>query len=526
MLHINRIQIRSVHAHLFVSLIFILYSLFLIVYSYPSTDGFSFLNLLQAGYLENGEILNVFSHSIPGFVALTYIISEVSNIPYNVLLTLPLLIPSIFLLIIAILRRIANNTLLWVLIFFIFVSYVSGSQYTLFCHSIGFVLFLSSILLIIIRLSPVGNLQDQHWAISIALFIIIISLNYISYLHLFFTLATIGAVVLVTRVSDLFKHSFELKKPVVDFVWILSFGIVFILTFNGFFYGTFISKITSQSSITSGFDKVFKPFVESGSQDLDKYSLIMPSAVNYAHLISVAILSIGILICCVFIAYKLFRDRKISVSEQIFASIVISYAVVFIIYSIIGQILINLIILIGVLAFALLMFNARGSTKSLVIGAIILVISLNLFSDIVLYNNDFPVTGTKDDNFYNYMEAPAKWYSDNLANQEISGAYSNKATDVFTTGYFMFDGARRDRDISYYPYFFSPDDIRYILNSPTINPEQKAGSSLYIINYKEHDFSIEGWKIFQSWSKSREVINNNPQLTKIYCTNDVDFYFS
>ena len=76
-----------------------------LITTYPTVDDFIFLNISNAVRAESIGYFDAISDRVPGFTAVIIILNEVCNIPYEELLTLPLLLIPFVLVFLAILKR-------------------------------------------------------------------------------------------------------------------------------------------------------------------------------------------------------------------------------------------------------------------------------------------------------------------------------------------------------------------------------------------------------------------------------------
>lgn len=485
--------------------------------TYPTVDDFIFSNISNAVKAGRDGYFDAGSDPFPGFTASIIILYEICKIPYEVLMTLPLLLISFVLLFLAILKR-SIGGFVYPLIAVVCLLHFCMRP-VLFCHTQGLLLLLVIVLLTFLRMEH----PNQQFRTSILIIILLLSLNFVSYKLIAFSMFFICSL----YIFEIFEKKFVIHSDVISYRFgvIALVGLTFVLTFNQFFYKSFIPAIRKFESPLLGVEKLISLFFTKQRYDpLSEY--YFRGEVGHAPLYIAWMIIIGILLimCATVIFKKIISREYLSIKEKIILSFGVSAGFILIIYTRLGLAEMGYIILTGLFGCGVLLTinskHCRLFTKSSAFLLFLLSISM-----LILASQNGDHGGQKDMGHFRYLISPAKWY---LRHVEYTGnVYPDTSTDVLTSGYLWKTALSENKSKAYRPAVFSSKELLFILE-PDGHPLQTDGrvqryvQHIYIINYKEKHFSIMGWDIINSWSKYKYRIISNPYLNIIYSSGWID----
>ncbi len=512
-------------------LITILCILLRISISFPSVDDFIYYNI--AHVVEIGK----FGHfpadlcSIPGFITLVASIHIICGIPYAILLSLPLLSVPLILLLYIVVKRISKESSRAIVI--VMGGGISSFFITLFCHGIGTILVISLIFLCLLRLSNPHKTNNIQSGISILIIILIISLNYISYQQMAFSIMLLAFLEFIIYIQRKKTSKLTTVERGVGFLNVFIVGLIFCAVFNQFLYNGFIPMISSslESDSMSGIEKLFMILIKQQSKNsLSIYqSQSPPIQSTYAHVAAYALLGIALITSGVRFFQNIIKKRPISAEDALFFGVICASTILFFIYSTIGGILISTFTLSGMIGLALLSSpHNKKKLRRLAVFCIISIFVLNTYATLECYRVSFPIGGQKDDNYFQYLDSPSEWFWAHITENQNEGVISNWrcSADVFTSGCFSFKGAEKNTSISSgHLDIFSEKEILSILDpQKERSPYYDDTNHLFIINQKAKTFSIEGWNTFNGWSHYTHQLNMNPYLSCIYSSGGIEVY--
>lgn len=487
----------------------------ILITTYPTVDDFIFTNISNAVRAGNVGHFDVGSDKVPGFTASIIILYEICKIPYEFIITLPLLLIPFILVFLAILKRCGGYVypLVAVVCLFHFCKHP-----VLFCHTIGLLIALMIVLLALLRMEN----NNQQFGISVLIIIMFISLNYMSYKLMAFSIFFISFLFIIEIYEKKYVINSDAQSDTIryHFGTLAFICLTFVLSFNQFFYKSFIPTLQKFESPLLGIEKIFSRFFS--NQVYDPLSMyIFRGEIGHAplYIAWMAIIAILLIICTVVIFKKIILRQNLSSNEKTILSFGVSAGLMFVIYTRLGLAEINYIILTGLLGCGVLLTvnskRLRQFAKSCAFFLCALSISMFILA---AQSGDFG--GQKDVGHFRYLVSPAKWYARHAG--YIDNVYPNTYTDVLTSGYFLKTALSDNEPKAHQPAVFSNKELLFLLE-PYENPPQTRGSdNFYIINYKERRFAIMGWYTINSWSKYKHRIISNPYLNIIYSSGWID----
>ena len=499
--------------------LFLIFSYFLVIYHPVISDRFDFWHMKVA--ISTGKTGFIdFSYYNINFNIFTVIISKIANLSYDIIPTLPLLLFSLVFLFVILLRKLLNiakytSIIIFLLLIAFFIRFGNQGYIQWWTHSVGFILSLVIIYLAIIKM----RLSSNQLAISLLIILSLISLIHISYKLAFFSLLFLIVLQIIEYIY--LRRYFKIKKSYNKNLYIIIMGIIYAFSFNKIIYDSLLPKLLIYSeSLTFGLYKIILPFLSISSDPLKEYYFRNLIDINYANLIWLIIIIIGILTFLINIIHKFIKKRDIIFAEKILFSLVISSFGILFVYTSLGLFDVSLLTFSGFLCFGVLFCLSTNNKKKIVLLLIISLISLNIYVTVRNVENNY-YQGMKDDNYYNYLKNPIFWFINNNVNNT---SRFRTRSDVFTGGYLAKEIAKSNLSNLFNEDVFTREDMIFLFDYKSIIDE--IYENYYIINNKLRHFSARNWEIYDSWSKWINYNKNNPKLNLIYSTKDVEIYKS
>jgi hypothetical protein len=480
----------------------------ILITTYPTVDDFIFSNINNAVRVASNGHFDAASDRVPGFTSVLVILYEICNIPYEVLVTLPLLIISFVLVFLAILKRSRNS--LYPLIAIVCLLYFCMRP-ILFCHTIGLFMLLVIVFLALLRMEN----PNHQFATSILIIVMLISLNYVSYKLTAFGISFISVLYLIEVFEKKIIH-LDVDAKNHRFGILAIIGLIFVLSFNQFFYNSFIPTLQKFESPFLGIEKMFSLFFTNQSYDpLSIYYFKGEIGNAPLYIAWMAIIGILLIMFVVVIYKKIVLREYLSNNEKITLSFGASAGLIFIIYVRLGLAGMGYIILTGLLGCGVLLTVNSKHLRLFAKSSSVLLLAISISMLILASQND-DYGGQKDIGHFRYLKSPAKWYV-RYAEYDAN-IYPKTYTDVLTSGYYWKTALSENKSNTYRPAVFSSNELLFLLD-PNGNPyriREANSQNVYIINYKLRRFAIMGWHNINSWSKYRTKIISNPYLNIIY----------
>lgn len=510
-------------------LIFLSY--FLLVYYPLIGDGFDYWHMAVVQYTEKSGFIDP-AHSNIGYYILTVIISELSNLSYDIIPTLPLQAIPIILLMIMLLKNIScenlscensTSSLIITAVLLVFITKFGNIDYfAWWAHGVGFILALLILSIVTLRFRSDKNQS----AMSFILIIVIISINYISYKMTFFAISLISSLQILEWLCH-FQTKCKITKKS-EFIGLILIGITSVLTFNKVFYDQFIPYARISSEVTSsGIYKALLFFQRKPSMQLDQFYFRSPTNIGYANTVWALLILLGIVLSIVILLKKFIRKENFDIGEKVYLTLIMSSLIILIIYTHLGILDISYLMFSGLVGYVVLCKKDSKNNKIFLISVILFLLLLNTYTTIERVNSDY-YGGMRDWNRGEYINAPSKWYIKYMIDENSKMSLIPAKSDVFTSGYFAKEIAKEN--ITSYtsgifynpivPYIFSRDNMLFFfrLNDTFSKVEHK---NVFIINYRLNYFAAENWETFSSWLSHRQFIEGNPHLNVIYSSGDI-----
>lgn len=487
-----------------------------IIFLYGNIDEFIFLHI---GFSHKIDLLGYIpktdpafydtSPSMPGWYLLPVMISKISDIPYDSLLFLPIQQIALSLLYFCVLLNISRNKLISAL----YVLIISTFSHTIYfaLHDIGFVIFLSIILLIIILYR--SNNSKTYISASSGIILSLISVIFVSYKTTFYALSFIFSLFLIeyfANKNNILAINQNFRKT---FMNLFAVGIIGFLAFNQIFYLQFIPLIRIIDESNMGVYKLLTLFLSSPIDLPALFSLYYnpPVILVYIKTIRAGLIMLFSFLAVSYAVLKHIKKPKetLSLSYKLLIALILVGFSIFIIYNLLGLFDIGMLTISGIVAL-LILYNEnhlkKYHIKKLICIVSFVLIMLNISYQVTVnVHNDFP---QKDSNYFEYIKPTAKWFM-----SYVNGTDLKLRTDVLTRGYLIKEAAT-DRYITSYPLMISGEELLFITQKSSQSTHDK--NVLYLLNFKLNHFSIWQWRIIKSLNYFKKEIESNQGLCKIY----------
>jgi hypothetical protein len=508
---------RIVRASIIVLSIFLAY--FNLFYYPVVSDNFDFwhvgktITVGMSGHIEPG-------YQNAGYYVLGVIVAELASLPYEALPTLPLQAIAVIVVSIALLKGAVNqrsySVLIIILTMLVFVSkYGNKSYFMYYCHGLGFVLAITLCLILLLYLKPQTLMKRQ--ALSILIILIVISLNYISYKLVFFSIALMVSVLVIDWLYNFRRKDESCSK--LNLMALVVFSIVFTFAFNQILYQGFIPRLQGAlDSPLSGLNKLALSFYSPNTTPFDAYYFTYTVGIRNALTVWLAILSLSVLAVSLYLAYKFYQNESFSNGEKVTFGFIIASIGIFAVYNLLGLSVFEYLVYSGLIGYVLLYSTAKDSKKCryLIVTALIALLALNGYITMVSHEDQY--RGIRDYNNFDYITIPAGWYVEKALYDDQSAKRTLYA-DVFTGGLMAARVKGVELTDRYYPRTFSDDQMAVLLLH---EDDGLKDMDDVFINYRLAYFSAESWSTFNSWSNYRNNIHENPLLNTIYSSGDID----
>lgn len=492
------------------AILILIIGLFFFVSYYPTpTDVYDYWHILVLIKTDRLGHINTEYYPNVGYYVLTLIVSQIAEIPYDIITSLPLqAVPLIFLLL-AIISNITKNDSHYLLFSLsISIAYLTrfDGQNSLgwWCHGIGWILFLTMLFAAYIRIDN----KNEGWPVSLVLILCIISINFISYTMTFLALAML-----------FFLEIFQKKMN----SWIIILiGFINVLAFNHFLYGHFIPIVRISSELESSIRTFFGA---PHNSILKEYRFNIPSDIRYLNDIWYLFISIVIFVLVLILFIELIQRQSWSNEECIFLSLFLATSLRILVYAIVGTFYILPLVPCGIFGLVILYTKRKNKLihTTFIISIIFIFILINLHNTIRL-NDICYYEGMNEYNYNEYMYGPCNWYINRIINNN-NQIHNPPASDVFTAGYFAKEFAKENLTSAWDPKLFSANHAYYILEYNDSNFSRLTlDDDPIILNYNLNRVWGERWISLRSWRYSTNRIKWNPYLDEIYYSGHISIF--
>jgi len=297
---------------------------------------------------------------------------------------------------------------------------------------------------------------------------------------------------------------------------IIEFGL------STFFYDSFLRSLKNSQHLDLSFlDKFVVAYLHRNDTlpGISEMLITYPRIISIISIIKYICLSISIIIFILLLFYKKSKKNIFNIYDIMTFSIIFMTFFYGLIRLYIGQIAFTLVFLPGVFCTIwLYRFSAKYKKWSILV--LILLLVLAPVNSIFKSNDEFT---NKDLTQYKYLNYTANWYL--LNKGEAIGV-----SDEMSRSFVMLYTSENPQYFNYKTSFcriqqetkiLSTDDAIFLVQKSN----QSNFSKYYIINYKLDAMSLQNWLIIKSWKYSKNLIESNPHINKIYDINSVGIYY-
>jgi hypothetical protein len=470
--------------------------------------------------VEIGEIIknsylneNAMTDQVPGFYAYGAVIKLIINNPLFGFLTYPIqMIPYLVVFYTFIYKMSTSHLLSSVITVIQIISGTDGSSLFFLAHGLGTIIYYSLLSSLILLISK------QKIGVEARILIIIfgISLVFISYNLYAITMILLFVFIAITIIMNL-------KNPNIQYLLdrnnksLLSISIIFLVVQMGlsrFLYQSFIPTLKQSVSIElTAIDKFLIAYFQ--TEPLNHQTVISdllityPQEVTFISLIKYSIILLSILIFTYLFIRKWVTSKEVIFYDQLTITFVVSYFIYGTIRFFIGGSPITLLYIPGILC---IIWIYRYTTwKFWAIFSISLILILTPAYTISM-NSVAP-----KDNVYEteYIKSSSNWYFEHM-NLDVISVSDELTRNLFQI--YIYQSTSHLHTVS----IIKRDEIEFLLQNSTITQSQ---NNYYILNYKSTSMSIQQWRIIKSWKYSKNKIETNNEISKVYDVGHLSMYY-
>lgn len=429
-----------------------------------------------------------------------------SGLSHFTIICMPLLLIPLFLLIISIFKKFLNNYYSILLTISFLLPFASPDLFVAGIHELGFILYLSLILILII--SYKNNKINFFYSIMILLIIIIIC--FISYK----ISALILLFILFLIISEIIKNKWCNDKFSIQSGYLFLIGLISAIGLNIYFYSTALPYLEEAEFGDLAFFKIARTDNSPLFDALYGPPDYLLSIGFFRHcLILLVLCSLSLIL-----THNLIRNKYLNQEEWVFLALLGSSCCLFFIYYILGSFQILYIKLVGCIGICLLYDSFRNKVK--IIKPIIWLLFITGILYISLCINSGYYLGHKSTDEFHYLNPSADWlknHIDGTKNLEIK-------SDVLTTGFMTKKFQSPDRTANIPLNMFTIDDVILIINGNHENKNKE--NNLFVLNNNINYISLPGWYFIKSLSNYDYKIQINDQINVLYSSGLVDIISS
>ena len=349
------------------------------------------------------------------------------------------------------------------------------------------------------------------------LFIIIgSSLVFISYDLFAMFIFFIGGVSFIFLVLYIYFKNSNPPRPEYSVYFLNSLNLLLIMSiielgFSKFLYNNIIPTFMNNNYVEiSSIDKFISLYISRNYSEFPLNDLLVnfPISVSILSAIKYSLLILSILVFMFIVFKKIVAKDTLDFSLIGVLSIVVASAFYAFLRFYIGQVFINYIYLPGILSASWLYSYSPTLRK----GTIFLVLLILIICPLTYYETSTHNLINKDLNKFEILKKPSEWCFNHGNSKDVT-------SDVLTQGVFSYDYTERKieaKSLSYLNnselHLFTTNDVLFILN----RSDSSETYNNFVINYDLNIINLNNWIVIKSWTFSKNVIENNPRLNKIY----------
>lgn len=471
---------------------------------YPAVLDFYYINLAPYTEIIENHRVNIFGTGIGGTQIQTLILIETTGLSYFTLKSAPFLLLPLFFMLVSIFRSLIEDPYSVFLTISILLPFASPGLFVLGCHELGFVLYLTFILTIILNYK-----KSLDWcSTSIIGITVIVCINFISYKNdalIILFLLFFCVLLMLMRIKE--RRNLPLKHAYMPLIGlIMAFGL------NTYFYSTFTPYLEQSEFENMGIFKIVS--IGSSANLLGDYLHKTPDCLLYIGILRNILIITVLGAILVIIIWRTMRRIDPTYLDLIFLSALFAGASILTIYTILGTSTIFYVVFSGYLGICLLNKYLKASfnwSKAI----IYILLLLGLIYMIAIVGSGYYM-GHKGPDEFQYLAFPTLWLGNHIeedSNQHIK-------SDVLTIGYISYHSPKQDILVNYPKTYFTVDEATQLIQQ---NSQKKSTHNTYfVLNNKLHYFAIERWYHIKSLSNYRFDIQKSHNFDILYSTGFVN----
>ena len=462
---------------------------------------------------EEGHVIQV-----PGFYVLGAIITLISGLAPEELIFFPIQLIPYAVLFFTVLYKVSDSSIVASLLTLIqLCSGTAGTAEIFFWpHGIGNLLFFSILLLIFILLR-----QDRLSRPLIFLAVIASSsLVYISYNLTAKTLLLLAVIMIMLAVFYLISLKYNntsrrnyLSSSKTFFALLLILCVVE-LGLSKFVYGVFIPILQAAEDFEmSSLDKFFVAYInpELSANPLSPIMVSYPATISVISGIKYFFLVATILIFCIVVANTILKEKSLDRKSLFVIAVLLMQGLFVIPRLMIGGNFVTSLWLPGILCVTLFL----GMSKKFRVWAVVVLSVILICTPLYYCTMDSSGYIDRDEYQFTSYKVPVHWFiKANDGDIAVSDELTSDFFRLYSLKYSITHGASSpDYDAIAQKYKIMPtEDARVLVQLS----EGTLDTKYYILNQRSTRMSLQSWIIIKSWGYSKESINCNDQIHKIY----------
>jgi len=477
-----------------------------IFWIFPAILDFYYINAIPYDNLLLTHHISDVRTNIAGSQLIIISLMLITGLSHFTIICMPLLLIPLFLLIISIFKKFLNNYHSVLLTISFLLPFASPDLFVAGIHELGFLLYLSLILILIISYKN----NKINFFNSLLILLIVIIICFISYK----ISALILLFILFLIISEIIKDKWCKDKFSIQPVHLFLIGLITSIGLNIFFYSAALPYFEEIEFRDLAFFKIAK----TDNNPLFDALYGPPDYLFYIGFFRHCLILLVLCSLFLILIHNFIRNKHLNQVEWVFLALLGSSSCLFFIYFILGTLQILYINLVAYVGICLFYNSFRNKVK--IIKPVIWLLFITGILYISLCINSGYYMGHKSTDEFHYLNSPADWLMNHIAGTK----YSEIKSDVLTTGFMIKKFRSPDRAINIPLNMFTIDDVILIINGNHENKNKE--NNLFVLNNNINYISLPGWYFIKSLSNYNYKIQINDQINVLYSSGLVDIISS